>query len=250
MLVSKKHFAAAAVSEGTLPGPVRSSLRSSLRMRGKLLARLGSFALLTVAFALFSSSSSSSAAAPAGWTTVDQLLKGFGSSGAKAKRPNSSSITPFIDYDEMSQRALGRKEWDALSVNQRRDFSQSLQTLVEKRYYPRWRKIFSKGKVSFVEESSSGGDNLVKTRLLLGKKSETLAWRLSEKSNKVVSLCVGDKDLLERLKHRIQSKQKKSKGNIDVLIAWMRGASGEKEVASLDHASLAAGDNGAGVISD
>lgn len=137
-----------------------------------------------------------------------------------------AAASSYIDYQEMSGRALGKKDWETLSPAQKREFSKSLQVLVEKRYYPRWRKIFGKGKVRFIDESSVAGDTVVRTELLLGKKVEPLYWKLSERGGvaKVVSLSVSGKDLLDKLSQRIQSKRKKGQVNIDALIAWMRNA--------------------------
>lgn len=150
-----------------------------------------------------------------------------------------SAASTFIDYQEMSGRALGKKDWDTLSASQKREFAKSLQVLVERRYYPRWRKIFGKGKVRYIDESSVAGDTVVRTELVLGKKVEPLYWKLSERGGavRVVSLSVSGKDLLDKLSQRIQSKRKKGQGNIDALIAWMRNAgdSGSTlEAASLE----------------
>lgn len=151
----------------------------------------------------------------------------------------ASAASTFIDYQEMSGRALGKKDWDTLSASQKREFAKSLQVLVERRYYPRWRKIFGKGKVRYIDESNLAGDTVVHTELVLGKKVEPLYWRLSERGGvvRVVSLRVSGKDLLDKLTQRIQSKRKKGRGNIEALIAWMRNAgdSGSTlEAASLE----------------
>jgi hypothetical protein len=160
------------------------------------------------------------AGAANGWATVEQLLRSF-------QRDSSGYPSNFIDYQEMSLRALGKRDWESLSASHRAEFSSTLKALVERRYYPRWKKIFTKGKVALIEETTSGGDVLVKTNLTLGKKCEPLSWRMSERGGtlKVVSLSVRDKDLLDKLKHRIASRQKKA--GFEDLLAWMKGRSGD-----------------------
>ncbi len=175
-----------------------------------------------------------SAAGP-GWAAVDQLLRTFDCAGpSKVSRSASkpaakvaSNPSKLIDYQEMSVRCLGKKDWDGLSASQRSQFVGSLKGLVEQRYYPRWHKIFGKGKVTFQEEASQSGDILVKTKLLLGKKEELLSWRVASQSGsqKVISLSVANSDLLERLKSCIKARQKKA--GFDGLLAWMKGRSSE-----------------------
>jgi len=160
------------------------------------------------------------AASPSARLAVEHLLQSFES--AVATTPSS-----FIDYQEMSSRCLG-KDWSTLTASQRKEFVGTLKGLVEKRYYPRWRKIFGKGKVIFQGENTHGGDILVSTKLLLGKKEEMLSWRVADQSGafKIVSLSVDNKDLLERLKTRI--KAKKQKTGFAALIAWMKGKHAEE----------------------
>jgi len=159
-------------------------------------------------------------ASTAGRSAVEHLLQTFDSSSTLA-------TSNFIDYQEMSCRCLGKK-WSKLSSSQRKEFVASLKGLVEKRYYPRWRKIFGKGKITFQEEISQDGDILVRTKFLLGKKEELLSWRVADESGsyKVVSLSVDNKDLLERLKTRIMARQQKS--GFDSLIAWMKGKNSDE----------------------
>lgn len=179
-----------------------------------------------------------------GWTAVDQLIQTFELSGATAVGSAVSSTSSkaaglakkakatktsgsLIDYHEMSLRCLGKKDWDSLTAAQRSQFVASLKGLVEQRYYPRWRKIFCKGKVTFQDETTQRGDILVRTKLLLGKKEELLSWRVvgQSGSQKIVSLSVSNSDLLERLKSRIKARQQKV--GFDALLAWMKGRSND-----------------------
>ncbi len=194
-------------------------------------------------------------AAPAGpgWAAVGQLLQTFdgagSSKGSKAVAKVGSGPSSLIDYQEMSVRCLGKKDWDSLSATQRTQFIASLKGLVEQRYYPRWRKIFGKGKVTFQDEVAQGGDIVVRTKLLLGKKEELLAWRVADQSGaqKIVSLSVSNSDLLERLKSRIKARQQKA--GFDALLAWMKGRSNEDMGSSSASALASAGSHaGSGSI--
>ena len=166
-----------------------------------------------------------------GWASVEQLLRTFDCAGSskvsKSATKVASNPSSLIDYQEMSVRCLGKKDWDGLTSGQRSQFVASLKGLVEQRYYPRWHKIFGKGKVTFQEETTQNGDILVRTKLLLGKKEELLSWRVASQSGsqKVVSMSVANSDLLERLKSRIKARQKKA--GFDALLAWMKGRSSE-----------------------
>lgn len=178
-------------------------------------------------------------AAGPGWAAVGQLLQTFDAAGtskvskpsAKATAKSASKVannpSSLIDYQEMSVRCLGKKDWDGLTASQRAQFVASLKGLVEQRYYPRWHRIFGKGKVTFQEETSQSGDILVKTKLLLGKKEELLSWRVADQSGaqKIVSLSVANSDLLERLRSRIKARQKRA--GFDALLAWMKGRSND-----------------------
>jgi len=195
-----------------------------------------SLALLTFCFAM------PQAQAGAGWSCVDQLVKTFGAE-------KGSTATNLIDYHEMSMRALGKKDWERMSAAQKQEFTTSLRALVEKRYYPRWQKIFGKGKVALIDESNTQGDIIVKTNLKLGKKTEAIAWRLSDKngSAKIISLSVDDKDLLDKIKQRINSRRKKGTIDIDSLMAWIHKGEG-KDATNLEGASLAQSSDGRSAV--
>jgi len=213
------------------------------------LKRPSSFAIVLAALSAFGATLCTPAHAGQGRTVVEQLLRSFQSqsgrlqSGSTEKNHGGSEIkeskedkelngkaSAFIDYPEMASRCLGKREWDALNAGQKKEFVSTLRNLVETRYYPRWRKIFGTGKVTFQDEVSQGGDTVVHTRLSIGKKEEVLAWRMAEAtgSPKVVSLAVDDKDLLERLKKRIQAKQQKA--GFEALLAWMKGKTGSADI--------------------
>jgi MlaC protein len=118
------------------------------------------------------------------YSSVQNVVNVFSGPGSS----NFKSAENYIDYDAMSQRSLGTAQWSKLTAKQKHDYTAALKVLMEQRYYPRWHRIFSKAKVEFVSKSQSGSDLLVKTNLVVGKKSDAMTWRLNERNDKIVSL--------------------------------------------------------------
>ena len=137
--------------------------------------------------------------------------------------PNiSTSAAKYIDYEGMAELAVGSSVWTKLPAGQRREFVITFRKLVEQRYYPRWHKIFSKGKLVYHDEVTVNGDTLVKTFLTVGKKEDLVIWRLHSAHGelKIVSLSVADKDLLKRLRERFH--RHLDKGGFDGMMAWLK----------------------------
>lgn len=146
----------------------------------------------------------------------------------------------LIDYHEMSVRALG-PYWQKLKPDEQAEFTKNFQHLVEERYYKRWHRIFSRGKLSFADgagtssevqksESENGRNDLVaKTILLAGRRHESLLWRLNNNQGRfrVISLSVGDDDLLDQVSWRFQ--RRLAKRGLKRLLAWMREESSEEK---------------------
>jgi hypothetical protein len=177
-------------------------------------------------------------AAEPGFTSVQNIVNVFSGSGSDSYRSAGS----YIDYDAMSQRSLGGAQWSKLTAKEKHDYTAALKVLMEQRYYPRWHRIFSKAKVEFVSKSGSGGDLLVKTNLVVGKKRDAMTWRLNERNDKVVSLAIGDKDLLDRLTNRLQPKLKKS--GFQAMLSWMQShAQGEQPATQTSSAESVLGES-------
>ncbi|HEY9678199.1 MAG TPA: ABC transporter substrate-binding protein [Drouetiella sp.] len=188
-------------------------------MRQSFFGGRGKFVSLLLVTA-FSSIAPGFAADPA-FNSVQNIVNVFAGS------TNYNSAAKYIDYDAMSQRSLGAGEWAKLNVKQKHDYAAALRGLMEQRYYPRWHRIFSKSKVEYVSKSNSGSDVLVKTNLVVGKKKDEMTWRLSEHSDKIISLSIGEKDLLDRLTNRLQPKLKKS--GFPATLAWMQSHAKEPD---------------------
>ena len=163
------------------------------------------------------------AGAQTGRTAVHDLVTLFTTWDGKSVNADlSGAAAKHIDYSGMAARAIGQTEWDKLSPGQQREFVTTFRKLVEHRYYPRWHKLFRKGTVSYLSESSANGDVLVRTRLLVGKKRDTLIWRLHQGAGDflVINLTVGEKDLLSRLSARFHRLMKDD--GFDGMMAWLK----------------------------
>ncbi|MBS1954601.1 MAG: ABC transporter substrate-binding protein [Cyanobacteria bacterium SZAS-4] len=173
-----------------------------------------------------------------GFAVVQNIVNVFSGSGSASY----SSAAKFIDYDAMSQRSLGAGQWSKLTVKQKRDYTAALRVLMEQRYYPRWHRIFSKAKLEYVSKSVSGDDLLVQTNLVVGKKRDAMTWRLSDRNDKVISLAIGQKDLLDRLTNRLQPKLKKS--GFQSMLSWMQAhAKGEEPATQTSSAESVLGES-------
>jgi len=162
--------------------------------------------------------------AQTGKSVVQDLVTLFsGWSGDDDDRSIYEPAARRIDYQEMAETSIGQGQWNKLNATQKREFVSALRRLVENRYYPRWHNIFYKGKLTILSEVTTRNELSVKTLLSLGKKKSYVTWRMHRNSNgepMVVSLTVGEKDLLTRMSVRFQKQIAKS--GIDGLIVWLK----------------------------
>jgi ABC-type transporter MlaC component len=176
---------------------------------------------IIVALALFLAPVS--AQAQTGRAAVHDLVGLFSSwDGKRVNADLSGAAAKHIDYSGMAARAIGQAEWDKLNPGQQREFVATFRKLVERRYYPRWHKLFRKGNVSYLSESNTNGDVLVRTRLLVGKKRDTLIWQLHPDHGDlmVINLIVGQKNLLGRLTERFHRLLKDD--GFEGMMAWLK----------------------------
>ena len=96
----------------------------------------------------------------------------------------------------------------------------------------------------YVDEVPSRGYTLVKTQLVVGKKKDTIVWRVHPRNGEMMvsDLYVGNKDLLGRLSERFH-KQIQRHG-INGLIAWMHQAADVDEDHDLQTGSTPTGQAG------
>jgi len=204
-------------------------------MLNRAFKRAGPLGILLVSVLL---SCNASIAAEPGFTSVQNIVSVFSGSGSDSYH-NAGS---YIDYDAMSQRSLGDAQWSKLTAKQKHEYTAALKVLMEQRYYPRWHRIFSKAKVEYVSKAASGSDLLIKTNLVVGKKRDAMTWRLNDRSDKVISLAIGDRDLLDRLTNRLQPKLKKN--GFQAMLSWMQAhAQGEQPATQTSSAESVLGES-------
>jgi ABC-type transporter MlaC component len=157
-----------------------------------------------------------------GKATIEKVSNLFSVWTGSSSQSVSREAAQLIDFDEMSEKALGA-HWNTLSPTQRREFVQTLRHIIEERYYKRWHRVFAKGDLAFKSEAPVEGDLFIRTALKVGTKQDILIWRLSNKtgSYKVISIAVNKKDLLHRLSTRLDQRLRK-KDSFNSLLAWMR----------------------------
>jgi ABC-type transporter MlaC component len=164
-----------------------------------------------------------------GQSVVEHLARLFTQWSGEDNQDIFKDAANSIDYQEMSERALG-PYWAHLKPNEQADFIRNFQHLVEERYYKRWHRLFQSGKLNFVDEASSRlGDLTIRTNLSAGRKSESLTWHLCNKSGRyrVISLAAGQDDLLERVSDRLR--RRLARGGLQRLLTWMKKASAPED---------------------
>lgn len=159
-----------------------------------------------------------------GYKTVKKVVNIFSIwTGKNLKKAISDEVANYINYREMAERSLGKK-WFEISPLERKEYVYTLRKLIEDKYYPRWHKILSRGKLELIKEVDTKDSLFVKTRFREkdGDDVDILVWQLSKKQKdlKVISIAVKNKDLLSRITKRIQKKLKKN--SFDKLLAWMK----------------------------
>jgi ABC-type transporter MlaC component len=147
-----------------------------------------------------------------------------------SQRSIYEAVNRHMNYEDMCANLLTSKEWEKLPAAKKQRIQTMVQKLIEKRYYPRWQKLFSKGKIAFVGEAEARQDVYVKTHLTIGKKESQIVWHLRPKLGEmtILSLAVGRKDLLASMTTRFQRHLKED--GIDGVIVWLRDKLDEEEV--------------------
>lgn len=129
-------------------------------------------------------------------------------SNSSARSTVSSKAARQIDYAYIAKSILEGNKWEELSTSKQQEFVLLLRKLIERRYYKRWHRLFIKGKLTFVSEREEGDKAEVVTRLKAKEKDYLLHWKLHKQDGKlkVVDLVVNKKDLVGRMKAKVQHK--------------------------------------------
>jgi ABC-type transporter MlaC component len=166
---------------------------------------------------------------------VETLISLFSKwNGLASDKTTLEQAAQYIDYQYMAAQSLGSANWDKLTTHQQSTFVSTLQSVIEKRYYPRWHRIFSKSTVVYGKESASTTESHINTDLTVGKSHEKIDWTIRHNGAqpKVVNLSVNGKDILVRLGQRFQKKY--AQGGFEKFIAWLQGISKSSSTAKGD----------------
>ncbi|MCC7527413.1 MAG: ABC transporter substrate-binding protein [Candidatus Melainabacteria bacterium] len=133
-----------------------------------------------------------------------------------------------MNFEEMAKRAFGESGWTEFSPGEQKEVTALFRRLIQIRYYPRWSRIFQKGRFEMTSQTKQGNDSLVAGTLNLDGNKNALTFRITKVSDdfKLVSMSVKDKDLLERTSVRL--KRGLSKKGAAGLIAHLRKRTAEK----------------------
>lgn len=159
-----------------------------------------------------------------GREAVESLVKIF-TTWNGSDRTAYSEAACYIDYKLMAERVLGSEYWHNLPASDKLEFTEAFRHLIEKRYYVRWHRIFRKGVITYLDEDRHNGDVFITTRLTNGDSTDNVIWRLARNdgAEKVVSLQVGEKDLIARARLRFQKKL--AKGGFKPFLVWLKDES-------------------------
>ena len=160
--------------------------------------------------------------------SVSSLIASFVQwNGKFTDKSKLDQLAHSIDYDGMSQRAMGIQQWAKLSAFQKSEFTAALRTVIERRYYPRWHRLFAKGTVGYGAQTKNQTETTLETKLTVGKSKQNLSWLLDEKAGelKVVSLKVDKSDLVTRLHDRISARL--AKNGFDKVLSWLKSKSSD-----------------------
>lgn len=128
------------------------------------------------------------------------------SDSAPKAKDSFNDAAQNMDFDEMAKRAFGESGWPKFSASEQKEVTTLFRRLIQIRFYPRWRRVFQKGRFEFISQSKQAGDTLVAGKLDVDGRKSTLTFRLAKThdSFKLVSMSVKDKDLLERTSVRLK----------------------------------------------
>lgn len=168
------------------------------------------------------------AKAQTGKEVIESLVRIFANlkgDDSNFDRTQLAEAAHYIDYRGMAERALGNKDWNKLTKLQKQIYLQSFKSLIERRYYGRWHKIFAHSQIVYRDEERNAGDVIVKTTMTTGKSAKDVVWTLAGEQAKVIDLTVEDHDILKRVHARFQ--RKIDGAGVPAFIAWLQKRSKE-----------------------
>ena len=181
--------------------------------------------------------SSSPTHAQTGKESIESLVKVFSTLRGHHWQLNPAQLADavqYIDFQTMAERSIGEKDWRTLSNAQKKIYLQSFKSLIERRYYTRWHRIFSQSKIAYGAETKKGDDVLVSSTITTSSSTKTVVWTLAGEPPKVVNLTVGEKDLLKGVQSRFQTKITQT--SMPVFLSWLQKKS--KQTSDEDETNL------------
>ncbi len=117
----------------------------------------------------------------------------------------------YIAYRQMAQESIGSLNWDKLSNAQKYQYTQLFEKLIEKKFYPRWHKLFNRGKITINNEIKVDDEIYVRSILQENDDSDEVTWKFKKIDGnlKLVSLALNKKDLMNKISHRLKKKYDK-----------------------------------------
>ncbi|MDZ4835014.1 MAG: ABC transporter substrate-binding protein [Candidatus Melainabacteria bacterium] len=202
----------------------------SLRLSKFVAASAAPLVLSTLFTILVACSSSADALNDtSGKPTVEKVVNLFSVwHGNEASPAVFKEAASAIDYEEMSEIALG-SHWEKLKPVERSEFASTFRKLIEERYYKRWHRIFNKAEISYKSQSPLNGNLYIKTLMTVGRKQDSVIWRLSNRSGsyKIISIAVNQKDLLSRISTKLE--QRLRRDSFKQVLSWMRDEADEDD---------------------
>jgi ABC-type transporter MlaC component len=178
-----------------------------------------------------------SAGAQTGKESIESLIKVFSTLRGHHWELDPAQLADaakYIDYHSMAERALGDKEWHKLLGAQKTIYLQSFKSLIERRYYTRWHRIFARSKIAYGNEAKKDSDVLVNITITTGSSTKDIVWTLTGEPPKVVNLAVADMDLLKVVQSRFQ--RKITDTGMPTFLSWLQKKS--KQTSGDDETGL------------
>ncbi|HEY9790389.1 MAG TPA: ABC transporter substrate-binding protein [Candidatus Obscuribacterales bacterium] len=152
--------------------------------------------------------------------TVNHIIATFASTQDTGAIANQ--LSGLIDFQKIAQLAFAPAQWKQFSAQDQKQIVTTFRELIEKRYYPRWHKLFSKSKVEVADEATSAGSHFVRTYVNHGKEKDSVIWRLQDDNGNlaVVDLNVNGKGLDARLGERVQTRL--TKEGARKFVSWLK----------------------------
>jgi ABC-type transporter MlaC component len=163
------------------------------------------------------------AKAQEGTAAVQRIISTVTAGGRRKTKVNlAKAMADKADYDTMAQHLFSPKQWQQMTIAERTGVTTSVRNILERRYYKRWHKLYSRSQVQYLGETPINGGIAVRTMLNDHSSSESVTWQLSKKNGKllVTDLNVDGKDLVDGLRDKVQKRLRRQ--GYDGVVTWLK----------------------------